>query len=83
MFESVRAPFEPQGWFYPSGSPNGDRMVDNQPPSEEEVEARLAAKREELLDARRNRRVSAWIDRRRQKLVESGELVMNLERIRG
>ena len=48
-----------------------------------QVDALLDKKREELLEAKRNTRTEAWIDARRDALMESGELVVNLEAIQG
>jgi peptidyl-prolyl cis-trans isomerase D len=49
----------------------------------EKIEATVAAKRDELLQAKRNERVDAWLRARRDALTESGDLVVNLEPIRG
>jgi hypothetical protein len=40
-------------------------------------------KREELLSAKREERIGAWMEARRTALVEAGELVINLQPIRG
>ncbi len=47
------------------------------------LDALVEQKREELLQAKRNERLEAWIDTRREALMESGELVVDLEAIRG
>ena len=47
------------------------------------VDALVEKKREELLEAKRNERIGAWIEARRDALVKSGELVLNLEAVRG
>jgi peptidyl-prolyl cis-trans isomerase D len=47
------------------------------------VDALVEKKREELLEAKRNERITAWIEARRDALVKSGELVLNLEAVRG
>ncbi len=47
------------------------------------VDALVEKKREELLAAKREARIGAWIEARRAALVEAGELVLNMEPIRG
>ena len=47
------------------------------------VDALVEKKREELLEAKRNARIGAWIEARRDALMKSGELVLNLEAVRG
>jgi peptidyl-prolyl cis-trans isomerase D len=42
------------------------------------VDALVGEKREQLLEAKRSARTEAWIDARRDALVEAGELVVNL-----
>jgi len=58
------------------------QLLERREPAREEVAPRVDDKREELLVAKRNTRASAWIDARRQDLVESGDLQVNLEPVR-
>jgi len=48
-----------------------------------QIDALVEKKREELLTAKREARIGAWMEARRTALVESGELLINLEPIRG
>lgn len=48
-----------------------------------QVDALVEKKREDLLTAKREARIGAWMEAHRTALVESGELVINLEPIRG
>ena len=47
------------------------------------VDALIEKKRAELLEAKRNERIGAWIEARRDALVKSGDLVLHLEAVRG
>lgn len=62
----------------------GDRIallqvLERKPASPEQVESRLAARRDQLLAEKRDARTSAWLDRRREELIESGALQVALE----
>jgi peptidyl-prolyl cis-trans isomerase D len=59
------------------------QLVERKEPEASAVDALVARKREELLEAKRNERIGAWIEARRDALVKSGDLVLNLEAIRG
>jgi peptidyl-prolyl cis-trans isomerase D len=48
-----------------------------------QIDALMEKKREELLTAKREARIGAWMEARRTALVESGELVINMDPIRG
>jgi peptidyl-prolyl cis-trans isomerase D len=48
-----------------------------------EVDALVEKKREELLAAKRDARIGAWIEARREALEKSGDLVVNLKPVRG
>ncbi len=66
----------------------GDRfalvqVLEHQDPDPEQVEPLVEAKREELLQAKRNDRTEAWVNLRRQELTESGDLIVNLAAIQG
>jgi peptidyl-prolyl cis-trans isomerase D len=54
------------------------QVLERQPPDPKLVEERLAATRQQLLDAKRNARADAWVNARREELVGSGELQVNL-----
>jgi len=60
----------------------GDRfalvqVVERSEPTEEQIDERVEAKREELLEAKRNLRTQSWLDAREAALRESGDLVVN------
>ncbi len=62
----------------------GDKLVvaelrERKEPSAEEVEAKLAETRQELVQQRRNAEFEAWVGRRRNELLERGELAVNLQ----
>src|SRR5262249_1946558 len=64
----------------------GDRIallqvLDRKPASPEQVEAQLDARTQQLLAEKRDARTSAWLDRRRSELIESGELHVALENL--
>jgi peptidyl-prolyl cis-trans isomerase D len=59
------------------------QAVERKEPEPAAVDALVAKKREDMLEAKRNERIGAWIETRRDQLVKSGELVLNLEAIRG
>jgi peptidyl-prolyl cis-trans isomerase D len=61
----------------------GDRLallqvLGRKPANPEEVESRVAAKRDQLLQQKREERSTAWLDERRQQLIASGELKVDL-----
>ena len=47
------------------------------------VDALVEKKRDELLEAKRNARIGAWLEARRAELEKSGDLVVNMKAIRG
>jgi peptidyl-prolyl cis-trans isomerase D len=47
------------------------------------IDALVEKKREELLSAKRDSRIGAWLEARRDALVQSGQLVLNLQAVRG
>jgi len=47
------------------------------------IDALVEKKREELLSAKRDSRIGAWLEARRDALVKSGQLVLNLQAVRG
>jgi peptidyl-prolyl cis-trans isomerase D len=59
------------------------QVLERKQPEPGAVDTLVEKKREELLEAKRNERIGAWIEARRDALVKSGELVLNLEAIRG
>jgi peptidyl-prolyl cis-trans isomerase D len=64
----------------------GDRIallqvLERKPASPDQIEAQLDARQQQLLDEKRDTRTSAWIDRRRSELIESGELHVALENL--
>jgi peptidyl-prolyl cis-trans isomerase D len=58
------------------------QVLERKEPTPDQIDAIAEQKREELLAAKREARIGAWIEARRAALVESGELVINLEPIR-
>lgn len=65
----------------------GDKLVlvqtlEKSAPSADDVEPRLEATREQLLVAKRNTRADGWVARRRQELLDAGQLVVDLEGVR-
>jgi peptidyl-prolyl cis-trans isomerase D len=58
-------------------------VVERKEATPQQVDALVEKKREELLSTRREQRIGAWIESHRAALAESGELVVNTERIRG
>ena len=54
-------------------------LIERTEPSAEEVEAKLAETRQELIQQRRNAEFEAWVGRRRNELLERGELAVNLQ----
>ena len=59
------------------------QLAEHKPAEPGQVEAILARKREDLLAAKREARIGAWIESRRAALTESGDLVVNLDPVRG
>jgi peptidyl-prolyl cis-trans isomerase D len=64
----------------------GDRLallqvLERKPAAPEQIEAQVAARKEQLLNEKRDARTGAWLDRRRDQLIESGELVVALENL--
>jgi hypothetical protein len=64
----------------------GDRLavvqvIERKPAAEDQIEARLDARRQQLLDEKRDERTTAWLDRRRDELLEAGKLQVALENL--
>jgi peptidyl-prolyl cis-trans isomerase D len=59
------------------------QVLGRKEPDPGQIDAQVEKKREELLEAKREARIGAWIEARRATLVKSGELLVNLETIRG
>jgi peptidyl-prolyl cis-trans isomerase D len=57
------------------------QVLERKPADAEQVEAQLAMRREQLLNEKRDARTGAWLDRRRDQLIESGELQVALENL--
>ncbi len=55
------------------------QVVERWEPEESEIEAGLDAAREELQMAKRDVRIDDWLDVRRAALLDSGDLVVDLE----
>jgi len=55
------------------------QVLERWEPEESEIEARLDAAREELQLAKRDVRIDDWLDERRGSLIDSGELVVDLD----
>ena len=53
------------------------QLLERNSPEEEELQATVEARREDLLNSKRNRLVQEWVDRRRIDLEKSGELLVN------
>jgi peptidyl-prolyl cis-trans isomerase D len=66
----------------------GDRfamieLIERKQADPDQVDALVEKKRAELLSAKREARIGTWIEARREALVKSGDLVVNLEPVRG
>jgi peptidyl-prolyl cis-trans isomerase D len=66
----------------------GDKLVllqvlERQTPDEANVEEAVENEREQLRDRKRTLLAQSWINARRRELIESGELAIDLSRIRG
>ncbi|HEX5068316.1 MAG TPA: peptidylprolyl isomerase [Myxococcota bacterium] len=64
----------------------GDRLalvqvIERKPAAEDQIQARLDARRQQLLDEKRDERTTAWLDRRRDELLEAGKLQVALENL--
>jgi peptidyl-prolyl cis-trans isomerase D len=59
------------------------QVVERKDAAPDQVDALVDKKREELLAAKREARITAWIDARRTALEKSGDLVVNTQAIRG
>jgi parvulin-like peptidyl-prolyl isomerase len=59
------------------------QTLEHESPEPEQIDPLVAAKREELLQAKRNERTEAWVNMRRKELTESGDLIVNLAAIQG
>jgi peptidyl-prolyl cis-trans isomerase D len=59
------------------------QLLERNEPAPEDLEAAVAQRRETMLQERRNRLESTWLSALRDQLRESGELVFDLEPLRG
>jgi peptidyl-prolyl cis-trans isomerase D len=59
------------------------QLVERKEGTPEQVDALVEKKREELLSAKREARIGAWVEAHRTALEKSGDLVVNTDRIRG
>jgi parvulin-like peptidyl-prolyl isomerase len=59
------------------------QVLERKEATAEQVDAIVEKKREELLSAKREERIGAWLEARRSALSESGDLVVNLAPIQG
>lgn len=59
------------------------QVLEHKAPGDEEIEAMVDEKREQLLAAKRGARTDTWINVRREQLVKTGELVVNMAAIQG
>lgn len=59
------------------------QLLDRFPPDEAAVAAAIDSERERLIARKRQQYASAWLDQRRSELVADGQLIVNLDRIRG
>jgi len=57
------------------------QVIERKPAAEDQIAARLDARRQQLLDEKRDERTTAWLDRRRDELIESGKLQVALENL--
>ena len=53
------------------------QLLEREMPDTQELDAAIAELETSLLDSKRNRMVQDWIDRRREELETSGELLVN------
>jgi parvulin-like peptidyl-prolyl isomerase len=56
------------------------QVLERVPADPKVVDERLAATRQQILDAKRNARAEAWVNARREELVSAGELQVDLAR---
>jgi hypothetical protein len=54
------------------------QTLEHRPASEDAIAQRLEATREQLVQQKRNTRADAWLNARREQLVASGDLDVNL-----
>ena len=59
------------------------QTLEKRPADPEDVARRLETQRESLLTAKRDTRIGAWLDARRESLLDAGELQVDLSPIRG
>jgi peptidyl-prolyl cis-trans isomerase D len=64
----------------------GDRLalvqvIERKPAAPDQIDSRLEARRQQLLDEKRDERTTAWLDRRRDELIEAGELQVALDNL--
>jgi peptidyl-prolyl cis-trans isomerase D len=57
------------------------QVLERKPAPPDQIESRLEARRQQLLNEKRDERTSAWLDRRRDELIEAGELQVALENL--
>jgi hypothetical protein len=62
----------------------GDRLaliqvIDRKSGSPEEIESRLEARRQQLLDEKRDARSNAWLEARREELIQADALQVDLQ----
>jgi peptidyl-prolyl cis-trans isomerase D len=55
------------------------QLLERTSPSEVELEDAIYASRDELVAAKRNKRIQDWVDQKRSELEKSGELLINAE----
>ena len=59
------------------------QLLESQEPEAEAVEAQVEQERSQMLQQRRAVESQTWIDARRNALLESGELYVSLDVVRG
>jgi peptidyl-prolyl cis-trans isomerase D len=59
------------------------QVLERQQPSQEEVDAELETEQKQLSQQKHIRLIETWISQRRSQLADDGELIVNLEAIRG
>lgn len=57
------------------------QVLERTPAPADRIDPQVAARREQLLNEKRDARTSAWLDRRRDQLIKSGELMVALENL--
>jgi peptidyl-prolyl cis-trans isomerase D len=59
------------------------QVLERKEPDAAQIDALVEKKREDLLSAKREARIGTWIEARREALMKSGDLVVNLQPVRG